>query len=411
MDTASKEEHKNNTPSWLKKLQRESWQAEILISGGALIGLISLFKYIDPLGYILLFSTKTPELVINITQLMVLLVLVFLVEGFLLHLILRAYWIGMIGISYVFPKGINQENLAFQGKFSSFIKTNNDTPYLIKIDKLCSLVFAFTFFVVFAAIGFFFFMGGFVVLVFFFIELLPVFIVFFFSIIYGLICIVTFVDFFTFGRLKRIKWFVKVYYPVHYLISRFTLSFLNRRLYYTLISNIKPLYIIVGLGIQIIIVIFIDANSSNLPKDIIPIRSITEEAFLNVKNNVINGKSLQFSITHIPALENALFEEWKKEEQDSTTQSFEDIVTKDKLALIGSLYEVYIDSTQIKNLQWMIQFKYILGYRRANLISLIDVSDFSTGSHQLIVRLRLDSSKYTSSVDDYFAMTYFFIDR
>jgi len=41
-----KEDAASKVPSWLKKLMEESWQAEILISGGAFVGLLGSFSTI-----------------------------------------------------------------------------------------------------------------------------------------------------------------------------------------------------------------------------------------------------------------------------------------------------------------------------------------------------------------------------
>ncbi len=285
MNEDQKEQQESETPEWLKKLEQESWQAEILISGGAFIGILGLLNSMESLNYALLYATKLNTTFANLLTASIGLTVLFLAEGFLLHLILRGYWIGLIGMNYVFPKGINQEKLAFRGRFSEFIKGNSNSPYLIKLDKLCSLVFAFTFFVIFSFTGFFIFISLFGLFAFAMSSLveLPKFIsilVVVLLLIFVLSGIVVLIDFFTFGRLKRIKWFSKVYYPIHYLMSRVTLSFLYRRLYYTIVSNIKPWHIIVGLCIQIFSSALLEAGVSRLSKDISPANSSDEWAFL-----------------------------------------------------------------------------------------------------------------------------------
>ncbi len=121
---------------------------------------------------------------------------------------------------------------------------------------------------------------------------------------------------------------------------------------------------------------------------------------------------------HIPRLEDALFEEWQKATRDTTIKSFDGIKATEKLRLVGSVYEIYIDSTLISNLQWMVQKqneKSIFGFETSKLVSLIDVSDFARGSHQLIVRIRLKPKEYVVDRSDpelnYYAKAYFFIDR
>jgi hypothetical protein len=182
-----------------------------------------------------------------------------------------------------------------------------------------------------------------------------------------------------------------------------------------MVSNIKPWYIILGLSIQISTVVLLRASGSRLSNDISPINSSDEWAFLSLKENVVTGKSLQFSINHFPRLEDALFEEWQTTKKDTSIKSFKRIKPKEKLRLIGSVYEIYIDSIQIKNLQWMIQQKTILGFETSKLVSLIDVGDLSEGTHELMVRIRLKREEYlvdpSNPEINYYAKAYFFIDR
>ncbi len=310
------QQEESETPGWLQKLQQESWQAEILISGGAFIAIVGLLNTMDSFYSFLEYATKLNHGIVLLLTGGIGLAILFLAEGFLLHLILRGYWIGLIGLNYVFPKGINQEKLAFRGRFSTFIKGNSNSPYLMKLDKLCSLVFAFTFFVIFSFAGFIIFI---ILSMLFSITAtlidLPNYISIplrVFATIFLLLGIIVFIDFITFGRLKRTKWFSNVYYPIYYFMSRVTLSFLYRRLYYTIVSNIKPWYIILGLCVQIFISLLLEAGTSNLSKNISDQNSPQGWPFLSLKENVVTGKSLQFSITHIPRLEDELFEEWKK---------------------------------------------------------------------------------------------------
>jgi hypothetical protein len=405
-------------PEWLEKLQKESWQAEILISGGAFIGIIGLLNNVDFLPSILEYSTKLDRVFAEYSGIMVLIPLLLLAEGFLLHLVLRGYWIGLIGMNYVFPKGIDRQKLAFRGSFSTMIKVSSNTPYLIRLDKFCSLVFAYTFFIIFSFAGFLIFLGLLVYIAFTILHdysnkvPFPVRIILLSLMLSGVIVLI---DFFTFGRLKRSKWFSTFYFPIHYFMSFITLSFLYRRLYYTIVSNIKSRYIILVLIIQITLLVFLVSSGSSLSNEILPKHSSNESDFLSLKENIVTGKSLQFSIMHIPRLEIELLKEWKKANKDTSIKSFEDIRPDEKLRLIGSIYEIHIDSIQIKNLQWMIQQNEGLFFESSRLISLIDVSELPRGSHQLIVRIRLKPDEY--KIDrlnpnlNYYAKAYFFIDR
>lgn len=106
----------------------------------------------------------------------------------------------------------------------------------------------------------------------------------------------------------------------------------------------------------------------------------------------------------------------KKTKKDTSIKSFAGIRAKEMMGLIGSVYEIYVDSIQIKNLQWMIQQEPVLGFGNiSRLISIIDLNDFEWGSHQLIVRIRLKPEDYVIDKSNpelnYYAKAYFFIDR
>jgi len=59
------------------------------------------------------------------------------------YLIVRGFWIAIVGLSSVFPEGINTKTLNFSQKFSARIYKIKIESYLIQIDKFCSSLFAF----------------------------------------------------------------------------------------------------------------------------------------------------------------------------------------------------------------------------------------------------------------------------
>ena len=59
-----------------------------------------------------------------------------------IHLVLRGLWAGLVGLSYVFPDGVNKEKIA---KSQKDINYDNPDVFVIKIEKICSLLFSFIF--------------------------------------------------------------------------------------------------------------------------------------------------------------------------------------------------------------------------------------------------------------------------
>ncbi len=63
--------------------------------------------------------------------------------GLIFHLILRGVWTGFVGLSYVFPEGVNKQNIA--EKKEVLISKNLLDEFVIKLEKICSLLFSFVF--------------------------------------------------------------------------------------------------------------------------------------------------------------------------------------------------------------------------------------------------------------------------
>ena len=121
-ETRSDKESKSIFKEWLEKLQQESWQLELLISGFAIFGIYSarslitdfyFFKENEVIGEIGVFVGlvgfifKTGWLIFFI--------------NLLVHVILRGLWIGAIGLRYV-SQEIDYDSLGYSERFTSFLK-------------------------------------------------------------------------------------------------------------------------------------------------------------------------------------------------------------------------------------------------------------------------------------------------
>tara|TARA_B100001287_G_C22557800_1_gene469980 strand:+ start:325 stop:909 length:585 start_codon:yes stop_codon:yes gene_type:complete len=133
----------NKIPSWLQKIQENSSELELLISGGAIFGLLKLSNgFVNFLkNYKLVYDFQ----ILNVDVLDFLVLFRFaislLIIGFLAHLIVRAYWLSLVCLNYVFPKGINFNKLNFRKPFKVNSEIRNDLyNEIIKADKACGLI-------------------------------------------------------------------------------------------------------------------------------------------------------------------------------------------------------------------------------------------------------------------------------
>jgi|GEM_PF-553063 len=139
-------------PNWLKNLQENSWELELLISGGAIFSLFQLSDfYIDWIQSIRVTNHVPGAGLVMIVGMIGLKVLTL---GFSLHLILRGYWLSLICINYVFPEGIREERLAWKKPFQ-FINTGSKDlrEQIVRVDKNCGLVMYMSIISAFALFG------------------------------------------------------------------------------------------------------------------------------------------------------------------------------------------------------------------------------------------------------------------
>ncbi len=135
-------------PTWLQILEAESWQAEMLVSGAAIYGSLLLPDLIRELIDMALLWL--PEGALNICYFIFWYLTIcasVLIVSFILHFVLRALWIGMIGLVSVFPGGINRDTEYHSEHFLEqlFEEFPDVNDFNRRLDDFCSLIFGTTF--------------------------------------------------------------------------------------------------------------------------------------------------------------------------------------------------------------------------------------------------------------------------
>jgi len=246
----SSEKESNIFSEWLEKLQQESWQLELLISGFVLLGLAQSHDYIEHLvqtyenaqlhsGYgrevfgISLFLLKYAWRIFFI--------------NLLIHVVLRGLWIGTIGLRYV-SGDIDYDTLNYSDTFLNYFKRKIGSfdDYIEKLERLSSIIFAYTFLLFFVILSFTIFAIWTILLGQLMDWLMDKFdseivefglgFIMVFYIIFGLF---VFFDFLTLGGLKRIKggFFPKIYLLIYRFYSKITLSTIYRPIIYNFIDD------------------------------------------------------------------------------------------------------------------------------------------------------------------------------
>lgn len=241
-----KDKEKVPVPNWLKELQQRSWEPEILLSGIVLFGMFKVPELLDQ--FLKFFKVNIFGNSSDINNLVALfkMGIYWLIGGLILHLICRGIWIGMVGLSYTFPNGIQEDKLNYKGRFKDKIaKTPSYEQIVIRLEKISSSLFSISFMLFMSLIG------GY--LYFFVLVVIPFTIAFmvfdmgwngplfaFFQVHVFVILSIGFlglIDFVTLGYFRRFKVFYKVFWPIHKVISILTLSRFYRPIYYGLVTN------------------------------------------------------------------------------------------------------------------------------------------------------------------------------
>ena len=405
----------------LKKLQEESWQLELIISGFAIFGLFTAYptiaERVEESG-----STKQVyNFVIFFVAQISCGILIF---NLLLHVLLRGLWIGTLGLRYV-SGDIEYEELKYSEKFTNFLKkkVGSFDKYIATLENYCSIIFAISFLLIFYVLALTFtiiviaLIGNYVIGN----ESLPDWLRYFVGIpllIFFLIgMLLSFIDFVTLGFLKKKKWISKIYFPIYFIYSFITLSFLYRPLVYNFLDHkfgrrlsftLVPIYFLILLGTSLKY-----TNSNYLDEDMssstISANNENYEDLIKannafVKNPIIQSKVIQdnYLKIFIPYSENIedyifAFNEDLKPENDirglgseinineTFNSSKRDSIRKEYLKTFNTIYSLFIDSTKYES-------DFIIGNSLKNKLGFetyIGIDSLETGKHLLkINRMR-----------------------
>lgn len=273
---------KNSFKKLLDRLQEDSWELELLISGFAIFG---LFYALEPVSLKLLTAQFDNNTVFVGFLVVVHFALQILIFNLLLHVLLRGLWIGSLGLRYVFGD-IDFDKLNYSDQFTKYLKKSVGSfdTYINKLENLCSVIFALSFLLVFYVFSFF--IIGFVLVA--FKSPMPDWMIGIARAFFALLSIgilLTFVDFVTQGLLKKNKWVAKVYFPFYWVFSFLTLSFLYRPLVYNLLDSKygrRISFALIPFYLLIYIVFHLEYQKSNF---------ITQESTELSTSNIANGRN------------------------------------------------------------------------------------------------------------------------
>lgn len=224
-------------PDWIKNLQENSWELELLISGGAIFSLFQLSDlFLDSVGSLQFTSSLAGEdfFIIIISGM---LGIKLLTVGFIAHLLLRAYWLGLVCINYVYPQGIAPRSKSLRYPFTThYIPGDNLYNQIMAVDKYSGLAMFLSIISTLVILGF---IISILLVVTLPLRLLTPSAGFWFAKLVTVIYVLYFADLFLFGFFRKTKGLSLLLYPFYRFFDFITLRVLYRKALIIYSSNIR----------------------------------------------------------------------------------------------------------------------------------------------------------------------------
>ena len=401
------------TPKWLEDLQQKSWEPEILLSGIVLYGMFKVPDLLD--DFLMYFKLNIFGNSTDIENLVALfkMGIYWLITGLILHLICRGIWIGMVGLSYTFPKGIQMGKVHYAEPFREKVKSiASYEDIVIRLEKISSTLFSVSFMLFMSLLGGYFFFLVLLIVPFTTTWFLTRFdtdgiimdIINIWVFIVLTIGILALIDFLSLGYFRRFKIVAKLYWPVHRFVSALTLSRFYRPIYYGMVSNFNK-WVFFFLLLTFTAVSLVGAASiTDFPN---PGDSWSRLTFFgsspgytsfagsyddqneenpsfraHIPSDIINGNVLKLFVVANIRYEDRMEQHTPMDSLKLLHQDTSDLALK--MISIGNFYQILIDGQPIEDLSWL--FHYKTHVRQRGYLTYIDISHLPEGMHEVVVR-------------------------
>lgn len=134
---------------WLEEISEQSWNPELIISGFAIYATLSLPSIIQEIynyyaSHYQIDNNFGNELMPVIICAVLMAISQILSFAFIVHFILRAFWVGYLGVISVFPTGINFDRITTYGEYGKNKlreRMQNLDVLALKLEKASSVIF------------------------------------------------------------------------------------------------------------------------------------------------------------------------------------------------------------------------------------------------------------------------------
>lgn len=223
-------------PKWLQDLEENSWNLELFISGGAIFSLVQANDWL--LEAVSTFRITTSLTGTNFLLIIIVIALQLLTLGFGLHLLLRAAWVALVCVSYLYPGGVQTGLVRWRRPFRARVPSGAGLhDAILRLDRICAGVM----FVALIATAL---LGGFVLLL-SVLLVVPSITAFADTALWDyytagilLLLLVYVLDLVLFGLLRRLPVVALVVFPVFWLYDRLSLRILFQPALWLFATNV-----------------------------------------------------------------------------------------------------------------------------------------------------------------------------
>ena len=389
----------HETPDWLKLVQINSWEAELLISALLLYMLFQVPEVIDDYR-----QQHYPDGFLKITFGIFITALKVLRIGYSIHIIARGIWVASVGLSSIYPISLNPERLKFKNRFKKEIEQDIKLEKTIKrLEKVASLSYAISFMLSGMVIS-----AGLLILYLLVwqefvinpsvldgnkpVAILGIFVTF----LYLALLLILFIDFITNGFFRREPWASKPFCYIAVTFRIVTLSFIFNRINLSIISNLPrwQAYLVPVLSVAILAgymflesqlgdwdeeryleTAFVSVNRSNYEN----LRGDGDPMFATIQNDVIDNNIVRLFInTH-----GQVSQLYSRD--DTYERRWNELSNPEQSAYARKYIKITVDEVHYDSLDWLDYIHpntYNIGF-----LNYIDIKAFEVGLHTLTVEL------------------------
>ena len=151
---------KRDDKTWLDRIAQESWEPELIISGIAIYALFQLPALLDQLldyyQFNIQVGTNFVDEALPLLAIIMLKTGVYvLTVGFVLHFLVRAFWVAFIGLNSVYETGIKFESLSYNDTYKKLLREKMGSPkeFALSLDKTAGILLSLSFLIVLVLAG------------------------------------------------------------------------------------------------------------------------------------------------------------------------------------------------------------------------------------------------------------------